>query len=175
MSGIEIAAGVMLSDVMMGVGVATMAAGALSGGAAARQAGDYNAAVAGQRAETERERARIEVERHNRRTGLLASSQRQAYAASGVTTAGSPILIMADTAAEAEYDAQLIRYGGEVNAAALYADAAASRMQGRAAQTGSYFTAAGGLAKGAAMMGGRRPATSNKTLLGDTSFDQENA
>ena len=34
---------------------------------------------------------------------------------------------------------------------------------------------AGGLAKGAAMMGGRRPATSNKTLLGDTSFDQENA
>jgi len=62
---------------------------------------------------------------------------------------GSPLLVMEDTAATGELDALTIRYGGDVAAARSRSSANLSRMQGRAAQVGSYFTAGSTLLSGA--------------------------
>lgn len=163
-------------QVLSAVGSVVSAAGALKSGASARAAGDYNAKVQENQAIAARQQAEIEAARHEKRIALLSSGQRSAYAGAGVTSEGSPILVMADTAAEGEYDAQLIRYGGEVKAVQHYAQAALDRQQGRAAQVGGYFTAGGQLLKGAGGLKGIGTGDkTKKTIIGDFSSDTEYA
>jgi hypothetical protein len=158
---------------LLAASLGLQAVGFVAQGAQAKAAADYNARVAENAAVAERQRAEVEVGRHRRRAQLLLSSQRAAAGASGVQFEGSPLLVMAESAAEAEYDAQLIRYGGETRATNLYAQAAAERMQGRAARIGSYFGAASSLLKAGAAASGK--SGGNKILLGDSNFDSEYA
>lgn len=160
------AASLTLTDALLLGGFGLQAAGSLAGGAAARQAGAFNAAMAEHEGQLARANAAFEEQRHRKRTGYLLSAQRAAFASSGVRMEGSPLLVMEESASEAELDAQLIRYGGEVQADKLYARAALDRLQGRAAQVGSFFDAGGALLKGGARYTSRRP-IGERTLLGD--------
>lgn len=123
-------------------------------GNAAAAMGEYNATVARQEARyaeaTSRDRAR-----------RILGAGRAAVGASGVQLEGSPLDVLAQSAAEAEMDALAIRRSGQ-------AQAAAYRYQGRQAQLAGYFGAAGtALLTGASvwdqLAGG--PATQSPTAL----------
>jgi hypothetical protein len=70
---------------------------------------DYQATMAANAAKT-KELQQRELDRR------ILASQRTKYAASGVTTEGSPLLVMMESQRQAELDAMRIRYGGEVEA-----------------------------------------------------------
>ena len=112
------------------------AVSSINGGKAAKRA----AAVAAAR---ERKLAR-ERERVSRRgSALLLGHQRAVTAAQGSTMEGSPLMVLEDTAAEAELEALHIREGGEANASALI-------KKGKNAQSAAYMDAGGTLLGGVA-------------------------
>jgi len=116
---------------------------------------EYNAKLAEREAQVRRElaertaleerEAAATEERKLRKAGeRLKAKQRALYGAAGVTFEGSPLEVMEETASELEFDALMIRRGGQTRAqAALYggkvesqrytAEAALSRFMGRSA------------------------------------------
>lgn len=160
----QIAGDLTLGTALTVGGLAVSVAGAIAGGQQQAAANRYNARVAENAAAASRQQAAVEVARQRRRVNLLMGSQRAATAGSGVTAEGSPLLVMSDTAAQGEYDAELIRYGGEVGATQDFAQAAADRVAARQARLGSYFGAGGTLLLAGGVLG---KGTSNKTFLGD--------
>lgn len=81
----------------------------------AKQSYDYNAAVARQEAKYSKQKASIEEQQFRRQLAQQISRQRVLQAAGG-TTGGSNIDALERTIREGEYDAQLIRYGGSIDA-----------------------------------------------------------
>lgn len=123
------------------VGMAMQAGGGLYAGMEAYKAGSYNAAVAKQEAQTTKVLTDIAIARHKRFAAKLKSSQIASYGASGVVLEGSPILVMADSAAEAQIDEALIRYSGTAREHALYREAKIQKQAGRAAWYGALISA----------------------------------
>ena len=112
------------------VTVGAAALGAVSSANAGKAA--KRAAAAG--AAQERKLA-LERERMSRReSALLLGRQRAVAAAQGSTMEGSPLMVLEDTAAEAELEALHIREGGAARAGAL-------TKQGKNAQTAGYMRA----------------------------------
>lgn len=99
----------------------------------AEEEGKYNAFLAA-------EDARISEANFREEGNKLESTQRTNYAKSGVAVTGSPLAVMAETAAELELDALTIRYGGKLKSdAAEYAGktkAAALRAEAEALSFG---------------------------------------
>jgi hypothetical protein len=95
---------------------------------------DYNAQVAqneAQRTEMEaRERARRMREENERALG----AQRGAYAKSGVTSAGSPLMVMAETAGLGELAVADELYKADAQRSGLYTQAALEQFKGRMAR-----------------------------------------
>jgi len=95
---------------------------------------DYNAQVAqneAQRTEMEaRERARRMREENERALG----AQRGAYAKSGVTSAGSPLMVMAETAGLGELAVADELYKADAQRSGLYTQAALERFKGNMAR-----------------------------------------
>lgn len=112
------------------------AVSSVNAGAAAKRAA---AVAAAQERKLARERERVS----RRGSALLLGHQRAVTAAQGSTMEGSPLMVLEDTAAEAELEALHIREGGEANAAALI-------KQGKAAQTAGYMDAGSTLLSGVA-------------------------
>lgn len=151
MTGIETA--------LMVAGTALSAVGTIAqGSAASRQAqaqaeaAAYNQAVQRAQAETERDQANIEAQLRRREGERLQAAQRARIAGAGVTTEGSPLLVMQDTAAQAEENAIRTIYGGEQRARALEQGAVLSGMEAASAmraassaKTGSLLSAGGSL------------------------------
>ena len=75
----------------------------------AKDLGEYNAQAAITRSRAEERRYR---EDHRRRQAIAFTQ----LASSGVRMAGTPIALLGDAAAEAEENAKLIRYGGQIDA-----------------------------------------------------------
>jgi hypothetical protein len=117
--------------------------GALQQGQAAYEAGRYNQAVSEQQARLLEQRARIEAEEERRRGRSLVARQRSRAAAAGVQVSeGSVVDLAADTAAEAEWRAQLAEWEGKVGAQGFRQRGELDRFAGARARTGSYFSAA---------------------------------
>ena len=110
------------------------AAGSAQAAGAAKRAGAVNAAQSRKLA-AERERV------SRRQSSALMARQRVATASQGTSTEGSPLLIMEDTAREAEKEALFIREGGEAQAVGYMADASARA-------TSAYYGAASTLIGG---------------------------
>lgn len=98
------------------VGTAASIGGALIGAAGASQqheseaqAADYNAAMARHEAEAEESRRRRESSRQ-------LAQIRSGRAKSGVTTEGTPLMVLAESAELAEVDALSARWSGETSA-----------------------------------------------------------
>lgn len=112
------------------VTVGAAALGAVSSANAGKAAKRAAAVGAAQERKLARERERIS----RRESALMLGRQRAVAAAQGSTMEGSPLMVLEDTAAEAELEALHIREGGAARAAALI-------KQGRNAQTAGYLQA----------------------------------
>jgi hypothetical protein len=108
----------------------------------AKQTYEYNAAVARQEAKYAKQRSAIEQEQYRRQLAQRVSYQRAVQGKSG-TTGGTNINALERTIREGEYDAELIRYGGDVDAwragaaANLYKDSGSKMMGAGAIGAGS--------------------------------------
>lgn len=140
------------------------AAGAIQQGQAAADAAEYNAKVGEMNAKLSERRARDAIERgaaeeQRKRMEVqkIMGDQRVAAAANGVDLSfGSPLDTIMDTAMLGELDALTIRsntyreaHDRKVDAANQRAGAELNRMEGRAAKTAGYLSAAGTILGGA--------------------------
>jgi len=158
MSGVEafIVANPWIGTAAAVAGGVASAAGSLSAGQSQSNMAKYNAAVSEREAAQAREAAKFEEARNRKASESLLSSQRAAFAKGGVTSEGSPLLVQAETAEEAEIDALALRYSGSVAEARAKSQAALDRMQGRAAKTTGYIGAGSSLLSGASSAFRRR-------------------
>jgi hypothetical protein len=115
-------------------GTALSAAGAIASGRAQAQAAEFNAQAAVNQAAANEAQQR-------RNAARVLSQGRANVAASGIEMDGSPLEVMADSAAAAELDALTIRYGGQVRASQ-------ERMTGGMARSAGYTGAASTLLMG---------------------------
>lgn len=164
---------------------ALTAYGQLEAGKAAKQAGDYNAAIARnnqiiaeRQAEDAVKRGDIAADEQRRKTARIAGAQKAAIGASGIALdSGTPMDIFGDTAAFGELDALTIKsnaareaYGYQVQGMNFEAEGAMARTRGNNAQRASYIQAGSTLLGGAAQAGdmynryyGRTPAPSSSS------------
>jgi len=126
-------------------GTLTSAQAQLQQGAVQNQIAQYNANVMQQRAQQVRELAAAKEAMQRRINGRQQGQIVAAYGASGVDVGqGTPLEVLHDAATEGELQAQLIHYGGEVDANNLmtqsYLDIASGQAASSAAQTGAMST-----------------------------------
>lgn len=118
----------------------------------ARQA--ENQALAARQAAAVKERQ--ERERLNR---VQATARARALASGVIATEGSPLLVMMENARQAELEAQLVRFGGEIQAQGLEQESKLRTFQGRAAKRaaniGAGTTLLSGIASAAGIVAGR--------------------
>lgn len=119
------------------------AAGTLKAGMDANAAGKYNAKKAKRAAAVSRDQAAAAMIRQDKEARKAMGAMRAAYGAAGVTVEGSPLEVLAESAANAELDRLTIKYRGELAAQGYESDAALSKFEGKSALTGSLFKAAG--------------------------------
>jgi hypothetical protein len=123
-----------------GVGVGLTVLGQVQAGRQAEAQGEsqqalaeYNAQLAEREAEEAQEAAATE-ERKLRKAGVrLKAIQRARFGAIGVTPEGSPLDVMAATAAELKRDALTIRRGGQLGFQRFTAEASLQRIAGKSA------------------------------------------
>lgn len=131
------------------IGAAVSAAGAIAAGQAEANAADFNADMAQQQAERERQIAARDAEDHRRRNSRVLASSRARRAGSGVASQGSPLMVDESTVGEIELGVQDILAGGGARAYGHRQQAALARARGRSAQTGSFLNAGATLLTGA--------------------------
>jgi hypothetical protein len=106
---------------------------------------DYNANIAEENA-TQALAISAQNERRQRIQGKKEiGSMVAAYGASGVTTEGSPMEVLADSIANAELDALNVRFSGQSKAINLRNEAAYGRYQAREAKRMARISAAASL------------------------------
>lgn len=122
------------------MGAIFSAAGPILGGIEANNAAQFNAKVATQNAIVSNEQSADEAALQQRRAYQALGAERAAYGASGVTTEGSPLAVLASSASAAELDRQTVLYKGRLKAQGLLAEASADRVQGQSALIGGVFS-----------------------------------
>ena len=118
------------------------------------------------RAQAARDAAAVAEFQARQRSDRVRATARARAAASGIDPAeGSPLLIELENARQAEYDAQLIRYGGEVQSGYLGQEARLMTFRGRQARqagnVGAGVSLLGGVAKAGAISAGSSSGTSS--------------
>lgn len=146
--------GVEVAMIAMAAAAAVSAIGQIEAGRNAKKASEYNAQVAEARGRQVKQAAAFNEQRQRDQADKVVSTQQAAFGRSGVQMVGSPLLVVSDTAAEAELDALAIRYSGSVEEANAKRQAAADRLQGKIAQQSSYYGAATSLLGGASRAAG---------------------
>jgi len=119
----------------------------LQGFAAANQA-EAQAKFQRREARMQEAAAAAEEESFRRSARRLRGRQLVQIAKSGGDLSGSPLEVFADSAAEAELDAQAIRFAGSEQAARSRAEAGLSRLQARTYRIGGFAGGAGALGAG---------------------------
>lgn len=162
MSGVELftigTTAVTLADAALVVGLATSAAGAISQGQAARQQAEFDAQQLRVQADRDREIARQQAQDLRRDEDRRRAALRANLGGSGVTLEGTPLNVLSDLAAEAEFQALRIEAGGETQASRAESQARLRQFEGRSAQRAG-FTRAGATLLTAGSRGFGRPAT----------------
>lgn len=121
--------------------------GTLSAAANQRAAADFNARMALQQAERERQIAERDADNYRRKQGALMASARARRAASGVAMTGTPLLADDAMIEEIAMNAETIRRGGQAKAASYQAKAGLERMRGRNAMTTGFVNTGKSLLK----------------------------
>lgn len=140
--------------VLLVVGAAVSAYGAIQQGQATKKAAQFNATVANQNAEAARAQARAQQAQEQRTTFLRLGAIRAQAGASGGTE-GSALDVLGDVAAQGEIQRQQIGFRGELEARGFKNTAALDLFQGKNAAkvanisaAGTVISAADGLAGG---------------------------
>jgi hypothetical protein len=135
MTGIEVALAVTAV-----AGTLVQVAGAVQQAGAAKEQGRINQQIAERNAQISEEEARLAEksaafdEDRLREQGIRRrAAARAAAGAQGRSLEGSPLLLLAEDAADTEIDALSIRFGGARQAAALRSQAEVERLGGQAA------------------------------------------
>lgn len=127
---------------IMLVGTAIAGIGAIQQGQDAKNASEYNAAVAEQGAVASRQQAAANAAAAERESRKRLGAMEASYGASGVNLSeGSPLEILQQSARDAEMDRLNIIYGGEVRAGGYSNTATLDRYRGEAAETSGYLRA----------------------------------
>ncbi|RVD31420.1 hypothetical protein [Mesorhizobium sp. M4B.F.Ca.ET.017.02.2.1] len=138
-----------LSTILGLVGTAASAAGTLAAGVAQKSASEYQAAQLEQQAKEERAAAQREAERAKKEKDFVLSRQQAVAGASGLGALDETVQDLAgDVITQGTLNEGMIQYGGEERAKGRRAQAVSARLEGKAAQTASYFGAAGTLMDG---------------------------
>lgn len=115
--------------------------GAVVGAVSGLSSGRSNARLSREQAARERERTRIELQRHKRNVRRVRGEQQVQFVAAGVRgDSGSALDIAADTASEAELDRTLIEVGGAARADFEDSRARQFKRSGRNAFTDGLLT-----------------------------------
>lgn len=115
--------------------------GSIQQGQAAQAASDYNAAVARNNAIAAEQQAATDEEQQRDRFRRAQAAARASLGLSGTTGAGSAEDLLAENAANAELDAQAIRYRGRVTADNYRSQADMTQFEGGQRATASYIGA----------------------------------
>ena len=127
-------------SILLFVGTAISAVGAISSGIAAKRQADLQADIFEQQATRERQQANVDAEDFRREQSRLLAKRRAAIGGAGVQLAsGSPLLVFEDFASEAELGAMRIAAGGEVRATRLQQKAVLEGLVGQSAATGGFL------------------------------------
>src|SRR3972149_4109881 len=92
--------------ILMVAATAASAYASYQSGKAQQQAANFNSEMANRQADQARAVAKIKEQTYRDEVGRRMAKMRADYAAAGVTTEGTPLLVMMDSARQAERDAQ---------------------------------------------------------------------
>lgn len=115
----------------------------------------YNAKVSEREAAAERQAADFQARQHARQAKQLKARQRAIIGASGVTTEGSPLLVMEDTAAQLALENANIRTTGARRVQSYKGQSILDFSMARASsKSASGYKKAGALQAGGTLLGG---------------------
>jgi hypothetical protein len=134
---------------LMIAGTAASALGAIHTAQANKASAKYNEQLALQNETASRQGAAVEEQRLRMQQRKQLGQMRANYGASGVTVDGSIEDVLADSATNAEWDALLVRHGGETQARGYRNEASLYGAQAKNASAAGYLAAAGALGQGA--------------------------
>ncbi|SFE20950.1 hypothetical protein SAMN04488523_105321 [Sulfitobacter brevis] len=138
-----------LSTILSAAGAGIGAVGAIQSGNAQNAAAQYQAAQLEASGKAERASSQREAEEQQRQTRLMHSRARAVGAASG---GGIDLELAGDIEAEGEYSALTALWEGAEAAKGRNAQAAASRLEGKAAKKAGYLKGASKVFSGAASL-----------------------
>ena len=121
------------------------AVGQVAAGNQAARASEYNAQLSRQHAVLEQQVAGAKEYQARREFDELAGTQHAAVGASGTTGAGSPSVVMQSSAADAEMDALMIRYGGQLEAYKALSQASMDEWEAKQHRAQGWLGATGTL------------------------------
>ncbi len=134
-------------------GMAFNAIGSIGEGNAEYEAQQFNARNSLFNARLAREQAQDDARRQQIRADKQLGDIRSSYGASGVVSSqGSALDVLQESAAAAELDNLMIKHQGEMRAYGFEQEAQAAQMRGRAAKTRGYMGAGGGILSGASKL-----------------------
>jgi hypothetical protein len=143
--------GTALQVISLGTGIIgsfAQAAGQKKEARAAEQAARFDAAAKEQQAATERDAAAVEASDFRRRQGRILAERRANAGASGITSAGSPLLVEEATLREIALGSARAGHQGFVRSSRLEDGATLDRQRGRNARR------AGNIAAGSTLLSG---------------------
>jgi len=133
-----------LSAIIGLVGTAVSAVGTIAAGSAQKASSEFQAKQLEQQAAEEKAASQREAAKVRKERDFILSRQQAVASASNLGALDETVQDLAgDVAQEGALQEGMVRYGGDERAKGRRAQAAAARMEGKAAQTGSYFSAAG--------------------------------
>lgn len=127
--------------------------GSYQGNKDAQKASKYNAAVSRQEAELRRQQGDYLYGKAQDTKRRILARQRALYAKAGVGSSGTPLEVMADTAAEVEMDGLMQKYNAEIGAMQSDSQATRDRQTANAYGRRSLYEPMGLLASNKAVTG----------------------
>ena len=128
-----------------------------------KSAAKYNEKLAENQAVGARQEAAAAADRQQRQSAKTIGTMQASYAASGVSTEGSPLEVLEESARNAELDRLTILWNGEGRAQGYQNTAELERSRGKNAMASGYLSAAGSVVKGFAMSGGASTASTTSS------------
>lgn len=123
-------------------------AGATWQGQDAQTAANANTSALAQQAHVAQSQAYTDEASQRRQAGQVLGTQAAAIAQAGGGTGGTSAKVIDQSGINAELDALNIRYGGQMKASGLMAQAQASKYAGKSSALQSYFLTGANLLKG---------------------------
>ena len=158
--------------IMMAASAAMQASAASKQATTAAQIGDYNAKVDIANAEQLAKNANVNIQKQRTENQSYLSSQRAAYAASGILSGtGSPMTVQATTAGRMEEDVQQYWYSVQQKESTLYAAAQLGVYEGHEQASAYHLQGAAAIFKGIGSVAGMMGSGAGAGIGGGGGYD----